>query len=62
MYLTIGVGVGGLSFEDTNDGKKPWKNTESKSVFKFYDATNKWKPTWAGGSTLAVDYVKISAL
>lgn len=62
MYLTIGVGAGGLSFEDRSDGKKPWKKYESKSFLNFYNATNKWKATWSDLSALQVDYVKVWAL
>lgn len=62
MYLTIGVGAGGLSFEDRKDGTKPWKNYGRTSIIDFYNASSHWKATWSDSSTLQVDYVKVSAL
>lgn len=62
MYLTIGVGAGGLSFEDRNDDTKPWTNYGQKTFLNFYNATRKWKATWSDLSALQVDYVKVWAL
>lgn len=62
MYLTIGLGVGGFNFEDSNDGSKPWKNAERLSVKKFYNAKVDWKSTWNENSALEVDYVKVWAV
>lgn len=62
MYLTLGVGVGGLNFNDRSDNSKPWKNRERLSQKKFNDQRNRWKSTWSGRSTLEVDYVKVTAL
>lgn len=62
MYLTIGLGVGGLNFEDSEDESKPWKNRERLSVKKFYSAREKWQRTWNEDSALQVDYVKVWAI
>lgn len=62
MYLTIGVGVGGLNFNDRSDGSKPWRNRERLSQKKFSDQKNRWRGTWSETSSLEVDYIKVIAL
>ena len=59
MYVTLGVGVGGQSFEDRR--AKPWRNDDPKAQKRFYEAKAQWSKTWTN-STLFVDYVKIWAL
>lgn len=62
MYVTLGVGVGGLNFDDRSFDNKPWKNRERLSQKKFYDAKNEWSSTWKESSSLEVDYIKVSAV
>lgn len=62
MYITLGVGVGGLVFEDREDGTKPWRNLERSSVKKFLDSRDKWESTWNEDSALQVEYVKVWAV
>ncbi|KAG5881370.1 hypothetical protein JTB14_005197 [Gonioctena quinquepunctata] len=62
MFITIGVGVGGDSFEETNDGTKPWRSRQRNMVKNFYDAKNAWKSTWNENSLLEVDFVKVTAI
>ncbi|XP_063910735.1 beta-1,3-glucan-binding protein-like [Zophobas morio] len=62
MYVTLGVGVGGHTFEDRSDGRKPWRNNDAKGQKKFYKARSHWRSTWTDASGLDVDYIKIWAL
>nr|XP_023017872.1 beta-1,3-glucan-binding protein-like isoform X1 [Leptinotarsa decemlineata] len=62
MYITIGLGVGGESFEDRNDGTKPWRSKNRNMVKTFYEAKKEWWSTWSEKSVVEVDYIKVSAL
>lgn len=43
--------------------EKPWRNKEVKQLKKFFDARDKWLPTWRNGSpALEVDYVRVYAV
>nr|CAI5821559.1 unnamed protein product [Callosobruchus analis] len=53
MYITVGVGVGGLVYPDEpNYPWKPWTNGETQSVKKFYGAKDQWLKTWSDKSVL----------
>lgn len=60
FYLIINLAVGGLGgyFPDlgTND-PKPWHNNEGNPVNDFYDAKDKWLPTWT--QDFEIDSVKV---
>lgn len=68
FYLSLGVEAGGFyEFPDgavSRDNKvKPWRNGESKAIFKFWMDKNNWFPTWnADNSVLQVDYIRVWAL
>lgn len=40
---------------------KPWSNDDPHAPNAFYNARNKWLPTWGKGNkrTLAIDWVKM---
>jgi hypothetical protein len=40
-------------------GNKPWSNTSYHAVNEFYDAKDKWYPTWQGNSAMVIDSVKV---
>ena len=63
----MNLAVGGTNnyFHDNFHPKPPWTNNggEGKKAMKdFWDAREKWLPTWKGDNTaLKVDYVKVWA-
>ena len=67
FYLSIGVGVGGITaFEDgVLSGKarspKPFLNTDPRAEYWFYSEKNNWFSTWTAPG-LEVDYVRIYSL
>ncbi|KAI9138770.1 concanavalin A-like lectin/glucanase domain-containing protein [Paraphysoderma sedebokerense] len=68
FYMILNVAVGGTAnyFPDDMAGK-PWKNKDSDAMVKFWNAKDKWLPTWPTGENLqnramVVDYVKTTAL
>ncbi|CAH0546478.1 unnamed protein product [Brassicogethes aeneus] len=61
MYFTIGVGVGGHNFPDS-DNTKPWKNSNATQARDFYQNLTTWYETWTPQSTLEVDHIKVWAL
>ncbi|XP_076763292.1 beta-1,3-glucan-binding protein [Xylocopa sonorina] len=70
FYITIGVGVGGVRvFADgtTSSGfKKPWRNIDAKAMLQFWQARNKWLPSWTreNGEKIAleIDYIRVWSL
>uniref|UniRef100_A0A1B6C2X4 GH16 domain-containing protein n=1 Tax=Clastoptera arizonana TaxID=38151 RepID=A0A1B6C2X4_9HEMI len=67
FYLSIGVSVGGMREFDDNcisgETYKPWKNTEVKALFKFWQNRMEWnKKTWGEKSVLEVENVVITAI
>lgn len=62
MHLVLGVGVGGLNFDDRSYENKPWRNGERLSVKNFNDKKSIWSSTWTDSSKLQVDYVRVTAL
>ncbi|CAG4946609.1 unnamed protein product [Parnassius apollo] len=62
FYVSLGLDVGGIyEFPDSPD--KPWKNTSNKAMLEFWNARDKWYPSWRkDDSALVVDYVRIYAL
>lgn len=62
MHLVLGVGVGGLNFNDQSYENKPWRNGERLSVKNFNDKKSIWYKTWTDSSKLQVDYVRVIAL
>ncbi|XP_026494141.2 beta-1,3-glucan-binding protein-like [Vanessa tameamea] len=60
FYISLGVRVGGIhDFPDSPD--KPWKNRNSKALFKFWESKDSWFPTWFSPEMM-VDSVKVFAL
>lgn len=67
MYLTLGVGAGGINdFPDdyvSNGVKKPWSNKGRRNLRDFVDNLNNWLNTWKDDQEIMkVNYVKITAL
>lgn len=73
FYITLGVGVGGVrDFPDnirSGDGQgydKPWKNVAAKAMLRFWQAKDKWLPSWRTNnnqnSQLQIDYVRVWAV
>lgn len=73
FYLTLGVGVGGISdFPDTcktgsasKPKDKPWGNRDPKSLLNFFRDTTNWHSTWMANQDQAlmkIDYVKVYAI
>ncbi|XP_032454935.1 beta-1,3-glucan-binding protein isoform X2 [Nasonia vitripennis] len=70
FYLSIGLGVGGIRvFPDgtqTSTYVKPWRNINAKAMLLFWQARDKWLPTWQihkGEKTaLEIDYIKVWSL
>lgn len=67
FYIIMNLAVGGTNnyFHDNFHPKPPWTNNggEGKKAMKdFWDAREKWLPTWKGDETaLKIDYVKVWA-
>lgn len=67
FYLSLGVGVGGVTdFPDSTvtgplKQPKPWNNTSPKAEYFFYQNRNVWFRTWTDPE-LKVDYVRVYAL
>ncbi|XP_041986483.1 beta-1,3-glucan-binding protein-like [Aricia agestis] len=63
--LTLGVSAGGLlEFPDdvvSGVEPKPWRNSQSKSLYNFYQELIQWWATWTQPA-LTVDYVRVYAL
>ncbi|KAG4076072.1 hypothetical protein HA402_010867 [Bradysia odoriphaga] len=66
FFLSIGVGVGGISdFPDASRNGygnfvKPWTNTSPKAELHFWNDVEQWNSTWnRQNSGLQVDYVKV---
>ncbi|XP_050351738.1 beta-1,3-glucan-binding protein 2-like isoform X2 [Nymphalis io] len=60
FYISLGVRVGGINdFEDSP--LKPWKNSNSKAMYKFWLSTLSWYSSWTSPE-LVVDYVHVYAL
>ncbi|KAJ6616523.1 Beta-1,3-glucan-binding protein, partial [Pseudolycoriella hygida] len=66
FFLSIGVGVGGISdFPDLSlngygNLEKPWSNTSPKAELKFWNDVSNWNSTWDTTNIgLQVDYVKV---
>ncbi|XP_058792380.1 beta-1,3-glucan-binding protein 1-like [Phymastichus coffea] len=70
FYLSIGLGVGGVRlFPDetqTNSYVKPWKNINAKAMLLFWQAKDKWLPSWQREhgvkTSLEIDYIKVWSL
>lgn len=72
FYLIMNLAVGGVNYfkeEAVNSPyEKPWKNNSPHPQTDFWNAREKWLPTWnlkenfSKGASLQVDYVKIWAL
>lgn len=60
MYIVLGVGAGGLNFNDKPS--KPWINYAASSLKNFVNALDKWHGTWSDASALQVDYVRVWAI
>ena len=61
FYLIINLAVGGTAgyFPD-NVGGKPWSDKSSNSVNEFYNAKDRWYPTWQNDDvSMQIDYVKV---
>ncbi|XP_046968988.1 beta-1,3-glucan-binding protein 2-like [Vanessa cardui] len=60
FYISLGVRVGGVN-DFVDSPFKPWKNSNSKAMYKFWQSTLSWYPTWTSPE-LVVDYVRVYAL
>ena len=61
MYIIMNLAVGGTNgyFPDGVAGK-PWSDTSSSAANEFWAAASaQWAPTWASGSPMMVDSVKV---
>ncbi|XP_077290193.1 beta-1,3-glucan-binding protein-like [Arctopsyche grandis] len=62
FYVSIGLGVGGISdFPDNSTGKM-WKNKSAKSKRDFWKKQHEWYNVWPENRFLLVDSVRIWAL
>ncbi|CAO3611666.1 unnamed protein product [Cunninghamella echinulata] len=61
FYLIINLAVGGLNNYWPDHPIKPWTLKDEHPANKFWDAKDKWLPTWGKGNdrALAIDYVKM---
>ncbi|CAO3620269.1 unnamed protein product [Mucor hiemalis] len=61
FYLVLNLAVGGVNGYWPEEDNKPWKNNDPHAPNAFYDAKNKWLPTWGKGNkrALAIDWVKM---
>lgn len=62
FYVSIGLNVAGIREFSEDISNKPWKNSATKAMLKFWDARSQWFPTWDEDSALQVDYVKVFAI
>jgi hypothetical protein len=55
------MAVGGVSGYFPDHGSKPWRNDDPHAPNAFYDAKDRWLPTWGEGNNraMAVDWVKM---
>lgn len=60
FYLIINVAVGGSNgwFQDGRDGK-PWVDASPTARTDFWNARNKWLPTWEKSGEMLVDRVQM---
>ena len=60
FYLILNVAVGGTNgwFADGEQGK-PWVNLSPMAKLDFWNARDKWYPTWEKGGEMVVSSVKI---
>jgi beta-glucanase (GH16 family) len=60
FYLIINVAVGGQNgwFEDGSDGK-PWVDSSATARQDFWNARDKWYPTWSKNGEMIVDRVQM---
>ncbi|KAH7393274.1 concanavalin A-like lectin/glucanase domain-containing protein [Cadophora sp. MPI-SDFR-AT-0126] len=60
FYLIINVAVGGSNgwFQDGKDGK-PWVDASPTARTDFWNARNKWLPTWEENGQMLVDRVQM---
>ena len=64
-YLILNVAVGGTAdyWPDGISPNKPWNNKSPHAVNEFYNAKDKWYPTWKGeDAAMVIDYIKIDEL
>jgi beta-glucanase (GH16 family) len=60
FYLILSLGAGGTNgwFQDGQDGK-PWVDSSPQAKLDFWNAQDKWWPTWQGGSEMIIKNVKV---
>ena len=67
FHFVLNVAVGGNFFSENciNQGyNKPWAQTDSNQMKKFWNAKNSWLPTWNAGTddnAMQVDYIRVYA-
>jgi hypothetical protein len=50
FYLILSLAVGGTnSYFPDNMGGKPWVDASSRAMYDFWQAKDKWYPTWGPG-------------
>ncbi|KAI9140966.1 concanavalin A-like lectin/glucanase domain-containing protein [Paraphysoderma sedebokerense] len=68
FYIILNVAVGGTNgFFPDDMPNKPWKNTDEMAARKFWEAKDKWFPTWPGAESagyraLVIDYIRTTPL
>lgn len=57
----MNLAVGGVNGFWPDHPSKPWMNNSPHAPNEFYNAKNKWLPTWGAGNrrALAIDWVKV---
>lgn len=61
FYLILNLAVGGVNGYWPEDESKPWRNDDLHAPNAFYNAKDKWLPTWGDGNNraLAIDWVRM---
>jgi hypothetical protein len=50
FYLIISLAVGGTNhFFSDNEDEKPWVDASPRAMYDFWQAKDKWLPTWGEG-------------
>jgi len=63
FYLIINLAVGGVNYFKDGVANKPWNNQSPNAVNEFYNAKDRWWPTWQNPDvSLQIDSVKVWSL
>ncbi|XP_050351731.1 beta-1,3-glucan-binding protein 1-like [Nymphalis io] len=62
FYISLGLSVGGIN-EFADSSNKPWTNTATKAMLKFWEERGQWISSWFEDDTaLKIDYVRVYAI